>query len=358
VDGTAFVNALEQRTSSFGSLTLDFADGYLPFSKQNFKRLYALKVFDKLTVTEFPEDCDLLPALVKKKYELTDYRDPPEEFPLPTIANKEVYLNIRVEKMDVCQNYMVPLLNRLATLSHLEKLELSLIEYYDDRLYEEPEEEDDTTPLNVMEALICVVCNNPHLTHLKLAGIYWDEVWFDHLQQLFLGMEDHPGMCMLVLEYLPWRYFCQIGVNPTVTSPAEYYPWLDQLLTRNRAITVVDESGGGSPKGSSTDKLQKLNHFYCGSAALRKDPVESRPVLVGKALTTKASRNFHYTALLLSDHVDTLCEFISDMDLEDVTEVVIHEATIRSEDITTLKRKATTTPSPSHTDQKVARCDK
>jgi hypothetical protein len=87
---------------------------------------------------------------------------------------------------------------------------------------------------------------------------------------------------------------------------------LERHLSRNRKITVYHGQEKRCSDGPKLTKLYALNSFYNGSAALvEKSSIASRPPLVTTALLESASKNFQYAALLLSNHTDVLCEFVS-----------------------------------------------
>ncbi len=68
--GAKLVNALKKRISSSVSLSVQFADSrMLPFDDKQLHRLFQLRVFDKLSFSELPKDCVMLPfAGLKRKW--------------------------------------------------------------------------------------------------------------------------------------------------------------------------------------------------------------------------------------------------------------------------------------------------
>ena len=68
--GTAFVDALETRTSSFGSLT--FA-GYMRFTDSNLRRLLQVDVFEHLTLPCLDDDGELALLPVAAKVDHLEY---------------------------------------------------------------------------------------------------------------------------------------------------------------------------------------------------------------------------------------------------------------------------------------------
>ena len=143
---------------------------------------------------------------------------------------------------------------------------------------------------------------------------------------IFKAMEEHPGLRTLVVKDCPQSYFSDEhdsednDSEDNVFEDEEYlrlsrfnYSLLEQLLSRNRNITVYDNAGNYFSNGPFIDSLYLLNHFYCGSATLVKESTSWRPLLVATALMENASEDFQYISLLLSNHVDVLCEFIQGM---------------------------------------------
>ena len=121
------------------------------------------------------------------------------------------------------------------------------------------------------------------------------------------------------------------------------YLWLERLLSRNRNITVLDASHTRISNGSSIEQLYALNHFYHGSATLVKEQSASlRPLLATTTLVESAAGNLQHTALLLTDHTDTLGELIHD--LPEDAEMPVSQTT-GSDQTEKLKRKARIQPS-------------
>ena len=92
-DGTAFVDALERRTSSFGSLYMDFSTEEVPFSCANLERLFKLEVFDKLTISNLQKECVLLPFSAKVNAldcEIDTRNTQPSDFDSLDIAAKDI----------------------------------------------------------------------------------------------------------------------------------------------------------------------------------------------------------------------------------------------------------------------------
>ncbi len=104
------------------------------------------------------------------------------------------------------------------------------------------------------------------------------------------------------------------------------YPWIRQLLSRNRTIVVLDDSGDKLSNGRRIRRLYELNRLYNGSASLLEAPTELRSLLVPIALTKRTARKFQHAALLLFDHTATLCEYMESVDFAELG--AIEEATM------------------------------
>ena len=299
--GTAFVNALEERRSCFGSLCIAiyYAELHMPFSQANLERLFKLEeIFNEFGIRCMYEEGALLPFSAKTQvldYAICATYIQPQDFDTIHVAAKRLkfalnYLNGDVDNWDVM---LISFLNRVAQLGHFESLCFS-VRYFDEENIERYAFE---RVARVAEALICAINANPNLRHLDLSKTHHFLNWGPHLQNLFKAMEERKGPLAIILSAYP------------LEDPG--YSWLKQLLSRNRNIAVYDRSCNRITDGSTIDKLYALNRLYRASAWLVKESPLVRPWLVGTALVEKGSKNFQRTALLLSDHEDVLCDFIA-----------------------------------------------
>lgn len=94
--GTAFVEALEKRQSSFGSLNLDFYPEQMAFNCDSLARLLKLEIFEALTVSTVDEECALLPFSVK--VDALDYRIFAEQFEQEEFDSLEIVTKILLSK--------------------------------------------------------------------------------------------------------------------------------------------------------------------------------------------------------------------------------------------------------------------
>jgi hypothetical protein len=188
---------------------------------------------------------------------------------------------------------MVSFLHRVAAVSHVERLTLSTACWFQ---YDDPLEMDNTG--SIAEALVRTIQGNPTLEYLKLSNVHW---LAGHFHSIFQALEQHQGIrTLMIFEY-----------SLVDRSEDTAYSWLQQLLTRNRDIVVVDSSGKRITDGSRIKELYALNDFWKGSVQLwNESSAESSAKLFATAVTEIASENFVYTTLILCQHADTLCEFI------------------------------------------------
>ncbi|GAX13707.1 hypothetical protein FisN_2HuN26 [Fistulifera solaris] len=297
--GTAFVEALEKRQFTFGSLSICFMDSEdIPFSAANLERLFRLKApLEKLEIGTLEGPVVLLPFSAQTKnlaYHLYAEDIRFSDFTSLDIPVKEIsfHLGHRDEHAGNQHTLLIAFLNRVATLGHFEKLGISLSP-------SDPLEHAEVA--SVSRALIRAVNTNPFLTSLDLrkSDLHFDTFaldWGRHLPALFQAIEEHKGLRQLILREYP------------KSDPD--YSWLKRLLTRTRNIIVLDSSGEKCTDGDSIEKIYSLNRFYHGSSNLVKESLMLRTQLVATALSKGASNTFDKTALLLSMYTDVLCDFV------------------------------------------------
>ena len=302
--GTAFVDALEnnRQFSSFGSLGIENdEDSVLPFSRANLERIFRLEMFDKLNMCGRLDDAELIClGLSVKVNALEFYIDavhvPPEDLDVIHIVAKDLHLQVDGTEAIRWDAVLTSILNRVAAAGYVERLNFAVLGCRrTESLYREKS-------ALVADALVRAVQTNPKLMHLQLCSTYH---WDPHLQKLLRAMEDHSVLRTFVVKHYPR------DADPD-------YSWLKQLVSRNRDITVFDYYFQRITDGSSIDKIYALNCFYHGSASLTKESADVRPLLFTTALNRSAFANFQYTALLLSNHTDMLCELVNGVNLDGV----------------------------------------
>jgi hypothetical protein len=311
--GTAFIDALEQRATSFGFLTINFPRNLMPFSRNNLIRLFQLDVvLDKLTMCALDPELVLLPFSAKVKalqYEVDAKHISPHAFHSLNIVTKDLDLRLYLDKYhEDWDGRLIAFLNRVAALGNFKRLGLSMNYRWDFEDGDEPFiEEPNYSRARVrafVDALTRTIRANPTLTCVDLSEMNWKVELCPHMKSLFKALERHPSMRILsVREYPTNMKNLRQEIRDRYTAP------LEELLLRNENITVFDIYEQRCFIFSST-KIAEIyqNRFYRGSGTLVKESISVRPMLMGSALVQRASKNFRRTACLLSDHTDILCQ--------------------------------------------------
>lgn len=327
--GTAFVDALETRQSSFRTLHLVKRD-LKCFSHDNLRRLFQLEhIFERIYCVGDIEDA-LLPLSARANqldYRMHTMNVQPSDFDSVDIVAKDLTLKLFLEhRNNQWDALLISFFHRVAELGHFERFCFS-ISYRDSFPVTFPF--DRVAP--VVDALIRALHANPMLRCLDLSDTHRCLHWFPHLQRLFQSIEEHPGLrTFFVKGYDPEDDYWYGDVR---LSQFQFdFSWLERLLSRNRSIEVLDGLGQRWSNGPVIDKLYSLNKFYIGSESVVKEFTSLRPTLVATALVESASNNVQYTALLLSHHTDVICEFVHSLDYEemDASQSVSVEASITS----------------------------
>ena len=316
--GTAFVDALEKRQQpSFGS----FVTGYPkpPFSSSNITRLFKLDItFNMLEMHRLAQECSLLPFSANAnalKYEIQVSLFQPSDFEGLNIITKDIDLEIDQGESNDWDVPLIALFDRMVECGHFERLR-----FYDASLSGIGRH--GINDKRLVEELIEVIKANPKLEYLDLSNMYRCFEWSFYLGHVLEAMEDHQGLHSFTFdELVPF-----MNDSDNDSDDESYYKgWsddayegLERLISRNRNIKVYDKSGKRCSNGPRIDKLYQRNAFYHGSAGLVKESISTRPLLVATALVESTSEHFQFSALLLSNHADVLCELIQDIDLEGI----------------------------------------
>ncbi|GAX16378.1 hypothetical protein FisN_10Hh407 [Fistulifera solaris] len=306
-DGTAFVDELGKRQSSFGSLDINCLKDALLMSQSNLERLLKLDyIIDELRLGLLSDEMALLPFAAKVNtlvYSIKAKDLSPEDFESLDMVMKELKLQISAEGT-TWHFLLASILNRITGLSHFERLSF----LFDKDIFWHLSRVSNADQV-VVPAIINAVNGNSNLSYLNMGNI---PSLFDTdacMEAVFEAMEEHPGLRTVVLHTYPPGYYSNAEDNSE--DPREWdYSSLERLLSRNRRITVCDYHGRKFSNGSSIDKLYALNSFFNGSAKVLEETQVLRLVFVATALTESASQNVQYTSLLLSNHTDMLCEFL------------------------------------------------
>ena len=295
--GTAFVDALESRKSSFRKL--EFAKN-IPLDEDNLKRLLQVDKIMRLALPRLNDELALLPF--SANVEFLEYRIAATSLAEVTLQSLNIvpdklFLRIDHENDDFPIEAVLSFFGHVADLGHFMALafEFPFLTRGSD------------IAEGVVKQLIEVTLANRDLEFLGLLGSGENPLWENGVRMLFEGLKDHPSLRFISLKVADEAF----GPN---------FSHLQKLLCHDRFITVVDEDGKAYSDGSSIDELYSLNHFYCGSADLVKTPSPERPLLVAAALVERASKDFKPTALLLSNHTDLLCEWVQFADRDELDE--------------------------------------
>ncbi len=289
--GTAFVDALQQRTSIFGSLCLHF-NRRNPFTTENYVRLLQLeRVVEKLELYMFRPDA-LLPFQAQVhslNYRIDDYEMEKTDFETLPIVAKELTLSIHITRTENWSDSIVTFLDRVAQLGHFEHLGLEIDLWH---------EVDYTQMAWIAAAIVRVLQNNPSMVSLDLSKNRYAVEYTPYLTILFQAMEGHPNL----------RTFRVNSGKMTVV----HFASLERLLFRNRRVTVVNHRDERVTDGTTIDQVYTLNQFFHESKELIQECCSSwRSRVMKTVLMESASANFQRTALLLSDHTDVLCELVN-----------------------------------------------
>ena len=223
--GTAFVTALEHRSTPFGSLYMDFEPNDVPFNAENLQRLVQLEnKFEKIAFFLMKKELVLLPFSAKVnalEYQWEAKSVRPNDFHSLHIPAKDLVINIFLDGVKDWDQVVLSFLTRMAQLGHFEKLDLNL-DYEDERYLGQLERHDASL---LTDALIRLIHGNPSLKHLDVGGMHM--IWT--MRDILKALEDHQGIRTFVVKSFPRE-------DPN-------YIWLKQLISRNQNIIVSDLAG-------------------------------------------------------------------------------------------------------------------
>ena len=323
-EGTAFVDALQNRQLSFGLLYLICREYGTPFSPNNLSRLVELEIFDYLSVLWPSKECALAPFSAKARkleYWVDADHFQIEDFEYLNMRTKDLTLQLFLDSSVEWDRVLIAFLERVAQLGHFEHLCLSVhnrleqFQLLDDPYeFEEPFDFDKVAP--VAEALVRAIADNPKLRKLDLSKSDCKFLnWEPHLPAISRAMEEHESLREFVVQAED-ESDDESDDDEVESMVKSDYSWLERLLSRNRNIFVINKADNIISAGYKVHKLFVLNHFYNDSASLVKETAPLRSSLVATALVGKAFANFHFTRLLLSHHTDVLRDMMQNI-LED-----------------------------------------
>ena len=189
----------------------------------NLKRLFEHgEKFEKLDICCLEKKSVLFPFLAKVKvldYSVNSEYIQPKDLGSVDIETKDLNFQMRLDEVDGWEALSIAFLNRMAASGRLEGLGLS-IDIWRHGDY------DEVAPLAA--ALIRAIRANPQWSYLKLSRISGYIDWTPHLRGICEAMENHPGLCTFVVD---------------IRTTGFDYSGLERLLSRNRNIVVLDDSG-------------------------------------------------------------------------------------------------------------------
>ena len=299
-EGTAFVGALLNRESNFGSLSFEESTG---LSDENLKGLLQVAMIQYLSLPLLNNDELAIVAFTSQAKSL-DYDISYEalrkaDMESLHVATARLLIRVHYDSEDFPTELMLPFWRRVAALGHFENLSVRVV-LNDEACCV-------TVPDCVVQEFIRAIVANSDLDLLAVSDRDSEVYWEPHLPTIFEGLKDHPGLRNLGAHV----HNKDLAFGPD-------YCHLRQLLTRNRIIAVTNEFGDVYLDGNHIDKLYALNAFFRGSKVLSTEPPAKRSNLVATTLIKTASKNFKRSAFLLSNHADALCELVQFAKLDDL----------------------------------------
>ncbi|GAX27815.1 hypothetical protein FisN_13Hu078 [Fistulifera solaris] len=235
-DGKAFVDALEARSFSFGSLALR---GTVPFHNIHLKRLFQVSTIDHLDLRCVTIDLGFLPFAARVNH--LEYRIASSLLlkadlrPLKIAANK-LTIVICHETNTFPSKPIAAFLRRLGDLGHFVELRIKF--QFNDSTVDIPD--------YVAHELVLTVLANRKLRILDLSGRDNRLNWGPRMKILLNGVKTHKELCTIKVDVREGAF----GKN---------YVYLRKLLNNNRNITVTDGEDKLYSNGTSIDELYSLN---------------------------------------------------------------------------------------------------
>lgn len=281
--GTAFVDALQKRESSFGSLTLPWGTS---LSDDNLRRLFQVDTLERLSICFLAPELALLPFSMKANslnHSIDVSSLSGADLQSLNIVPSKLSVTMRCEGGTFPTELIISFFRRLADFSHFFELKFDFIFLHSNNM---------EIPDCVAQEFSRAILANCNLKVLDMCTTRNE--WNSHVGTILKCLQDHKELRTLK------------NIFDSAFGPDFIY--LRQLLSRNRNITVADEEGNTYSDDDLIDELYSLNRFYRGSANLRVQPPFERPLLVATAMVETASNDFQRSALLFADHGDALCE--------------------------------------------------
>ena len=183
--GTAFVDALENRESSLGSLTFEGNPG---FTEAILKRFLQVDVIDELRFVGSNDQLTLLPFSAKVDHleysiSASALNVDPESL---NIVPKKLFLRLSLQSIPFPKETMLSFLRRVARLGHFVELKLGF--YYISAI-----------PDCDISELILATLANSNLRVLDLTNIVYGLNWNPHVGPILEGLKDHKELRELKL---------------------------------------------------------------------------------------------------------------------------------------------------------------
>jgi hypothetical protein len=281
VDYDAFLENLQGRRTSFGSLSLVYKEGEDAYIRRLF---HHFRLFKRIHFSGLPPDLllKLLSAPTKsisfgiervsRTMDLTDAKIVPKDISFAASMN------------DISTAFITSFLHRVAQLGHLEKLHFMGL---------------DPVPTDVARALVCAVGASKNLRRLTVSDGSSNE-YSCFLKDLFAALENLCSLRTLVIDKYPEE------LDP-------FFRWLKRLLRRNRNIDVFTSVPSVHMKDDrQLNEIKAVTRFFRGLPRLTGVPLLTRQSLLGAALTRNAEGDVERAGILLNDHVDLLLKLLQD----------------------------------------------
>ncbi|GAX18844.1 hypothetical protein FisN_26Hh146 [Fistulifera solaris] len=300
-NGTAFVDELEKRQSSFGSLKTDMC---CAFDHVNLRRIFKLKnVFDHLRLPYLADEVVLLSLSAhSESLELRIFSRAlsVEDCSTLRIETKKLalYINHDIEEPFPTE-LMIAFWRRVSELGHFVELKVAII------LCSDVERTPIPIAAPLMEEMTRAIMANRNLQILDLTTYNRDLEWRPHMATLFNSLKDHKELRTLRME---------VDDESQDFGPGMCH--LRNLLWQKRDITVTNCEGGIITDNNRICALYSLNRLYWGSASLVGPPTPHRSSLVTTALLKSTAQSFQRSSLLLADHLEVLHELVQSAQLD------------------------------------------
>jgi hypothetical protein len=195
--GTAFVDALEDRQTPFGSIKFET---FVALDSKNLKRLLKLDVLNRLELPYVTDpEVSLLPFSARVEtleYNIFSHYFLDVDWQIINIATNKLTLNIDQNDPDdpFPTELATSLWRRVGELGHFVELTIAFM------LNRDVDDTPVTLPACVINELIRAVMANRNLQLLDICTYKRDFDWGPHIQTLFNGLKDHKALRKLRIE--------------------------------------------------------------------------------------------------------------------------------------------------------------